>query len=636
MAANPGWTAVGSPVTIGPFAGRFNGGTLTVDVIPSGAVVQGVVICWTGVGASDFLAGYDLALAQGAAGRFGVSRSFTVDTGDPTTYPPGTPGAIYNSTTTPFTGLTLETGSLPDVAVYVTTNADSGPGSLRSVIGSAQPWQYIRFKVTGTIELTSGALMIGTKKTIVGPGKDWLTVSAGYRSRVFEVLPGGQLGLSDLTVAHGKAPPGATNEMPRGAGILNEGELWVGNCELRDNGQGGEEGGAIYSSGTSGLGYSIIRRNGQPGMGVCGGVVNKGNFLADHCIFTDNFGTMGGAIHGGDTVTNYTTAKDFKFTGNRATHGGAVFGKASLTNCTIALNYASVNGGGISGNVILESCTVSSNTCKQFPTGTTGEGGGIYGSATVHSTIIAGNTAGLSGPNVSGTLNSMDYNLLDNTNGATISGVMDHNIYGQDPKLGPLAFYDGQTRTMPLLSGSPAIDAGPMPASVSRDQRGRIRPYGAASDIGAFESSVPWVVRGTISGSSLSQPVLMLTDSGNMWSGSDKTYSFSVYTNRLVTITPSNVNYCFVPSTQSVTVTADQPGVDFKAYGWNMLTTEGVSNGVLHLVYAGNQGDAVRTLSSSNLVDWIPVCTNTVPATKLFDIFELIENPTRFYRTVKP
>ena len=67
-----------------------------------------------------------------------------------------------------------------------------------------------------------------------------------------------------------------------------------------------------------------------------------------------------------------------------------------------------------------------------------------------------------------------------------------------------------------------------------------------------------------------------------------------------------------------------------------MLTTERISNGVLHLVYAENEGDIVRTLSSTNLVDWIPVSTNSVPATRLFDIFEPIENPTRFYRTVRP
>jgi hypothetical protein len=114
IAANPGWTVFGAPANVGsPLAGRFSGGTLTAGVapqptFPAGAVIQGIVVGWTGT-AADFLAGYAGALAQGASGQFGVSSVFTVDTGDPVSVPPGTPGNIYNSTATPFTGLTLQT-----------------------------------------------------------------------------------------------------------------------------------------------------------------------------------------------------------------------------------------------------------------------------------------------------------------------------------------------------------------------------------------------------------------------------------------------------------------------------------------------------------------------------------------------
>lgn len=58
-----------------------------------------------------------------------------------------------------------------------------------------------------------------------------------------------------------------------------------------------------------------------------------------------------------------------------------------------------------------------------------------------------------------------------------------------DPKLGPLANNGGPTRTMALLSGSPAIDAvasSLCPPPVT-DQRGVTRPQGARCDIGAFE-----------------------------------------------------------------------------------------------------------------------------------------------------
>jgi hypothetical protein len=59
-----------------------------------------------------------------------------------------------------------------------------------------------------------------------------------------------------------------------------------------------------------------------------------------------------------------------------------------------------------------------------------------------------------------------------------------------DPEFGPLAGNGGPTQTMALLSGSPAIDAGGLPATSGcplTDQRGESRPWGPACDIGAFE-----------------------------------------------------------------------------------------------------------------------------------------------------
>jgi hypothetical protein len=56
---------------------------------------------------------------------------------------------------------------------------------------------------------------------------------------------------------------------------------------------------------------------------------------------------------------------------------------------------------------------------------------------------------------------------------------------GKEPMLGPLADNGGQTDTLALLSGSPAIDRGT--ACPPTDQRGVARPQGAACDVGAFE-----------------------------------------------------------------------------------------------------------------------------------------------------
>lgn len=58
------------------------------------------------------------------------------------------------------------------------------------------------------------------------------------------------------------------------------------------------------------------------------------------------------------------------------------------------------------------------------------------------------------------------------------------------PGLGPLASLGGPTQTMPLLPGSPALDAGDNPGFLSTDQRGAgfPRTVGAGTDIGAFEA----------------------------------------------------------------------------------------------------------------------------------------------------
>ena len=56
------------------------------------------------------------------------------------------------------------------------------------------------------------------------------------------------------------------------------------------------------------------------------------------------------------------------------------------------------------------------------------------------------------------------------------------------PKFGAYGLYGGPTKTLPLLAGSPAIDAIPNGSCTqTQDQRGLPRPRGAGCDLGAFE-----------------------------------------------------------------------------------------------------------------------------------------------------
>src|SRR6185503_6679339 len=100
-------------------------------------------------------------------------------------------------------------------------------------------------------------------------------------------------------------------------------------------------------------------------------------------------------------------------------------------------------GGGI---LNLQSATL--NTINSTLTGNTANGGvgpvppaggGIYNSGVVNlkNTIIDNNTvaAAGSGPDLFGTFNSRDYNLIGNTGAATLNGTTTHNIINQSARL---------------------------------------------------------------------------------------------------------------------------------------------------------------------------------------------------------
>lgn len=144
--------------------------------------------------------------------------------------------------------------------------------------------------------------------------------------------------------------------------------------------------------------------------------------------------------------------------------------------------------------VVLDNVTIAGNQAGY-------DGGGVNGSTTAaRNTIIADNSAEiLSGQqqNCTVAIQNWGYNLQYLT-GRTpaqqqVQSGCGSGILANDPRLGPLGQHGGPTLTMPLLTGSAAINAGNNSTCAGLDQRGILRPQAGVCDIGAFELEAPLI-----------------------------------------------------------------------------------------------------------------------------------------------
>ncbi|MHB8644746.1 MAG: choice-of-anchor Q domain-containing protein [Thermomicrobiales bacterium] len=214
--------------------------------------------------------------------------------------------------------------------------------------------------------------------------------------------------------------------------------------------------------------------------------------------------TFGGGIYNHGTLT----LENVTLRGNAASNfGGAIYsdtsGALTITNVTVSANSAHV-GGGIAianGALTLTNTTISGNTARFS------QGGGIYigaGTATLTNTIVAANvdtTTGNPPDDINGTVVSGSKNNLigPGGSGGLVNGTNSNLVGVANPLLGALGTYGSAngTETLPLLPGSPAINAGDDATCAQttgiapvggKDQRGVIRPQRTHCDIGAYEA----------------------------------------------------------------------------------------------------------------------------------------------------
>jgi hypothetical protein len=163
----------------------------------------------------------------------------------------------------------------------------------------------------------------------------------------------------------------------------------------------------------------------------------------------------------------------------------------TLNNVTFSGNSA--NGGGgmwnSTSSPTLNNVTFSGNSAS----GSYANGGmhnNSYSSPVINNTILWGDAGG-----EMVNWNSSTPTIISSVvQGGCPAGATCTNIIGADPQLGALGDYGGATQTIPLLTGSSAIDAGNDGLCPATDQRGVARPQGAHSDIGAFEVLIPQAV----------------------------------------------------------------------------------------------------------------------------------------------
>lgn len=282
--------------------------------------------------------------------------------------------------------------------------------------------------------------------------------------------------LENLTVKGG-------NTTVNGGGILSENFLYARYLNVKNNHAGGQ-GGGVYNKGLLFMQYATIEFNDcDCASGGGGGIANVGTAVAFNSAINNN---------------------------NSDVDGGGIWnqgGTFSMALSTVANNLANRHGGGIY-NKDKEMQVVSSTIAYNFADADhndDGDGGGINnvfpGQVTLSHTLLGSNgnvQASLwKWDDCHGALDSLGFNLVYYNNNCVVS--LAQNLIGFEPKLGVFGAHGGPTKTIPLNSNSPAIDAG-NPSGCSNlgddfnsDQRGYERIVDgngdatARCDIGAFE-----------------------------------------------------------------------------------------------------------------------------------------------------
>ena len=394
---------------------------------------------------------------------------------------------------------------------------DNSAGTLRTVLAGAGDGDTVDLSALtcGTITLALGAVRTDVDNvTIVGPGRDQLTIDAAHLDRAIVLGGAGTLSIADVTIVNGYLPGDYNGGCVRSYGNLSLTRTSVSGCEIVAVGYAAGGGAAaranmsIVDSTISG--NTISASSNYYGYLYGGGVNAVGTMTITGSTISGNTQAFLGditpysiAYGAGMSSKSDTTITASTIDGNAgSTYGGGVFvvgqagafTRAEILRSTISGNDASLGGGGISigglfdahlASFVLHGSTVADNT-------TAGAGGGLrfrdYTLADVQSTIVASNVAA-SNADLEAVESLAIYGADNLIDVADPDIALPADTLHGDPHLEPLADNGGPTRTHALAPGSAAIDAGNNYFGDAFDQRGDgfARVAHGRADIGAFE-----------------------------------------------------------------------------------------------------------------------------------------------------
>ena len=411
--------------------------------------------------------------------------------------------------------ITLAGGTVETTAVNII-----GPGaSSLTITTTAAAGSYDLFSVEGIGDAVISGLTV-TKNRIksLNDGKftlDGVTVSGSTGAYGGALYAGndGELEIIDSTFENNTA---STNG--GAVYIYNDNDATISGSTFTNN-ESLADGGAIFGE----IHYNVtivdctITGNSaaDDGGGLAFYAKKPDNVLSitDTTIDANDAGDLGGGlkIDAQDplivSITNSTVSNN-----TAQTDAGILFDEGGITatinNSTISANAALYGSGGVyigsGSSLTVNQSTISANSSAGSYTGT--DGGGIQlgdntSVVTLSGSIVSGNSSGVAGAADFGLYSSLASDTASITATNSLIGEVDsritvngtNNVSSTNPMLGALANNGGPTKTMALLTGSPAIDAGPNPVATFTgnefDQRGAgyARVVGGLVDIGAFE-----------------------------------------------------------------------------------------------------------------------------------------------------